>query len=53
MRFREKDTWKVQGPEVVELMAKAGTSCLQGSWRSLWRGSWRAGEGAELGSVLL
>lgn len=48
----EKDRWKVQGPEVVELMAKAGTgwiSCLQGSWSSLLEG-W---EWAELGSVLL
>lgn len=40
-RFREKDMWKVQGPEVVELMAKAGTGCLcclQGSWSSLLEG---------------
>lgn len=37
----EKHRWKVQRPEVVELMAKAGTGCLcflQGSWSSLLEG---------------
>lgn len=44
----EKDRWNVQGPEVVEQMAKAGTGCLccfQESWSSLLeaRGVGRAG----------